>query len=872
MMKTSSTWRTPAEFASEVLGGLGPGQRGLVFVIDPEMRLPWPEDGDSRITDASSREWRLLSYRGNDMGLRARFALDQPTIIWVRPAPMEGSDSIDITTLADLIALADTFIDVSLAGMLASMLPGVPLPVEIAAWAPQAAEDPASFVRGLKKVLEYRGRPVSRRHILAAAVCQASPRVTPAIAWMDDSDMPTLLVSYLHLVSLDQSDTLRSAAGEAFRHVASLLGTPGAGLKPTDFAGRILQIPADALVEQFYWLAAARRHGIAGSPSVLANHGLLESDFGSLLAEQPEIWPILCDAAYHLDQRDEALRAVAREAERRVDAARLRKIQGMLAKSARQWATEPTAAVRLAMMGRVVEEDGEPLNPGDFTVDVEQAIGAQRFVHAAEALQRVGHLLARYSSVQASAAAASSLDLEGLVNAYVRDVADAEYDFGRAARDLNLLSSILGEMKKVRDRVKEARAMCSELISAYNARLETLLRSDPNCLFESARAIHRWLPHSVAPLIEGNRRVWILVFDGLRWDLWDRILRPELERAGLAVTVDAGLGILPTETWLCRRTLLSGKSPLGWAGEGSIPSEETLIRSFFQSLGGAGGGLAYRLRAEEGEDTGAESFEPSRVNVWVYQIPDKYAHLSAGSLQDVATHFLTFLRANVIPALAENLTPGDLVFLGADHGFTTVSGDNTYTVSLPEDQIGDRLVSLKEHDPADLPGIEVKYPRLGRWCVAGGDLVYVPLGHNAPSRSFRHGGASLCELVVPLAQVRVPVQASGELALDLSGPTYMQEDSDGLFVARLYNGTSEKIKGQLLFESNLGLETRVPLLLAPGVQTERKCSITAREGLELVRVRLVSGEVTLRSRSLQVKVNLKPGIKLEGLEGLDDEF
>ncbi|MBI4507101.1 MAG: hypothetical protein HY691_16345 [Chloroflexi bacterium] len=64
MAGTTVAWRTPDEFARVTLGSLGPGQRGLAFVFDPELLLSWPEVGSASITDAAEHVWRVLSYRG----------------------------------------------------------------------------------------------------------------------------------------------------------------------------------------------------------------------------------------------------------------------------------------------------------------------------------------------------------------------------------------------------------------------------------------------------------------------------------------------------------------------------------------------------------------------------------------------------------------------------------------------------------------------------------------------------------------------------------------------------------------------------------------------------------------------------------------
>jgi hypothetical protein len=108
-----------------------------------------------------------------------------------------------LSTLADFVSRADAFIDASVPGMLGSLLNGIPLPDQTAQWAPGARSDPPAFARALRRVLEAHGGPVTRRHILAAALCQSSKAIQPDLAWMDETDLAGLIVSYVHLIAAE---------------------------------------------------------------------------------------------------------------------------------------------------------------------------------------------------------------------------------------------------------------------------------------------------------------------------------------------------------------------------------------------------------------------------------------------------------------------------------------------------------------------------------------------------------------------------------------------------------------------------------------------------------------------------------------------
>ena len=872
MSGATTTWRTVDEFIRSRLGELGPGQRGLVFVLDPETALSWREDGDASLRDATDREWRVFSYRGNDMALRARLAAVSPTqstVIWVRPAPLQDATSIDLTTLADIVARADGFLDASLSGVLAAVLPGVALPSEISTWAPSARVDPRGFARALRGVLAFRGKPVSRRHVLAAAVCQSSVHATPELAWLDESSLPNLIASYLHLLCADRSDQFRIAAGEAFRHVASLLGGQAGGARPIDVAEAITKVPAPLLIDFCYTLAAARRHRLADPVAALINQGFVGPEITALLAqESPEL---LVGAAERLNEQPEALRALALEAERGVNSDRVRQIQALFRRAASEWASEPVAAVRLGLLASLVVEDDAILSADAFDSEPEPPVGSAKYVRAATGLLRVVRSLARYSGEAANAKDCSTLDLQGLVDAYVGGLATSEFDLSTALRDLRSVAAALGEQKKIEARLNDLQQACEHALRVCDARLAELLRSDSSLVASSARAIYRWLPTHVAPQLQASPkpRLWLLVFDGLRWDLWERVLRPLLEEEGWQVGVEAALSILPTETAFCRRALLAGSPPDLWPTPGA--SEETLARRFFQKLLGPAARFAYRLKAEEGSDDGASMTSAGDVNVWIYRTPDRQTHLAGGSLRDVATQFEAYLRENVLPELRGEIGSDDLVFVATDHGFTRVSSEHVHTVSLPQDRVQERFLTLGNDEDAasDTPGLRVKYAALGHYHVAIGDWVFACIGGAVPT-TFRHGGATLREMVVPLVQLRRPTRVGGSVEIELSGPAQIDEDAEVGFTARLRNQSTEKVTGQLIFETNKGIVTKMPIVLSPGTEAERTCKLVGSEDLEWLSARLASGSTTLVARTITLTVQLKPGIKLSGLEKLDD--
>ena len=149
------------------LAGLHANAR-LIFVLDPAGRLALTGE----IT-VGGRTWPVHRYEGNDLSLRAELAsagwtASRPgkrALIWVT-APRgfdTGSNThVRLSSLTDLLALADEILDLSLCGVLAELIPNE-------SWPPEAlARHEAAFAANLPLVVS--GHAELRRHLSRGAV------------------------------------------------------------------------------------------------------------------------------------------------------------------------------------------------------------------------------------------------------------------------------------------------------------------------------------------------------------------------------------------------------------------------------------------------------------------------------------------------------------------------------------------------------------------------------------------------------------------------------------------------------------------------------------------------------------------------------
>ena len=114
-----------SEYLYHTLSNLHPNAR-MVFVFDPPGRLALASQ-----VNASGRVWAVFRYTGNDLAFRSEMPavenLSGSVLIWVTARPGQETDSearLDISSLADLFTRADAWFDLSLVGVLRTLVPG----------------------------------------------------------------------------------------------------------------------------------------------------------------------------------------------------------------------------------------------------------------------------------------------------------------------------------------------------------------------------------------------------------------------------------------------------------------------------------------------------------------------------------------------------------------------------------------------------------------------------------------------------------------------------------------------------------------------------------------------------------------------------
>jgi hypothetical protein len=338
-----------------------------------------------------------------------------------------------------------------------------------------------------------------------------------------------------------------------------------------------------------------------------------------------------------------------------------------------------------------------------------------------------------------------------------------------------------------------------ERVERLDAALAAFVRPDVDKFCHGARNARGLLRQKIpvnqiaADTLSG--RVWVLIFDGMRFDSWEQVVRPILAEF-FEIQDQPCFCLLPSYTEIARTGLLAGGTPSEWKGfKGAFSQDEAQL--FAVNMGLTAQEAKTMLRYVTGADTTKArrklSFtdkDPPLLNVLIYPISDEEAHDFDGDLAALNSVIRTKMLGDkvagirgVLDDLLKRIGPDDVVVLTSDHGFKELLHGEAVTVAdaeaakadrTPKDSIRWRYV--EGFAPAAMPdAIKVPVVTQDVWMAVGRRWLMREDTKSTPR--YSHGGLSLAEIVVPAATLR-RVTGKAARAEILSLPTVLQADED----------------------------------------------------------------------------------------------
>lgn len=311
----------------------------------------------------------------------------------------------------------------------------------------------------------------------------------------------------------------------------------------------------------------------------------------------------------------------------------------------------------------------------------------------------------------------------------------------------------------------------------------------------------------------------VFIFDGMRYDIWDELLRPMLlDRMELLHDLPA-TSLLPSETHITRKAISAGAYPDEF--DTNVGEHRLLKDGLAREFGYRGD---VEVLSPDNQGTGETvRYRAGNLDVFIFELCDKELHkIRVKTLPDgreVPSRPLAFIYQQTIKniidtevlSIMRSLSPGTKVFIAADHGFGRVGRQqlwiDSHDCNSPQDcnYLNARLcVSIQR---ANMPGKvranvialtpeQLRMPRTFSYNQGGKvttnrcESVIFPRatyafnrpGSNFSPDAYSHGGISLQENVIPMVVLRVKSQDEGPLSLrPISGPTELVEGQEAEF-------------------------------------------------------------------------------------------
>jgi hypothetical protein len=262
---------------------------------------------------------------------------------------------------------------------------------------------------------------------------------------------------------------------------------------------------------------------------------------------------------------------------------------------------------------------------------------------------------------------------------------------------------------------------------------------------------------------QSGQKAVILIFDGLRVDAWEELVRPVLEEKYDTLKRLPGSAILPTETHLSRKAISAGCLPVDFCST----TENALLEHALKTTMGLT--VKFKVKSQNEVECGISVYYSSDpVDVVIFNFTDKNLHNNNNDMALIYDSTVREILRQDVRSVLREMPDNAAVFVISDHGFTPVPEKSFIVPSATLTDSGDvkyRVGRLKQ--PLDTNdsknGVLFKVGDLGipdttgkfKWSFnhvlfpRPGITLKRPQGKHSPER-YTHGGLSMAECMIPM--------------------------------------------------------------------------------------------------------------------------
>ena len=833
--------RSPSELFFEWLDDLPAAVRVSITIDGDRLLTDCGLFGKEKLSDRTGRGWRVVVFRGDDIAFRKAYrqvrAEKHILIVLTRGAGTYGR--IKITNISDVLAANEGGppFDASVPAVFRKLCPQINFPVaELRRFKDVLLARIDHVPAGTKKIIDRWGRPDDwgRAQVAALALLVRHPEWILNDIWPDEVEPGIAIAHALRILLTLPAESpdlpiIQEMLPEAIR----------VQVKPHMFW---LEQPVDQLAA-FLLIRKFAADSKLQNP-VVQIKGLqvfpiefpldtLESLSGSVIEAlhlQPNSW-----------------RLVERRAEDFITPTRAEKLAGLVTGGSRNTATLAMSSPALMLPfleKRLIESFANP-SPDRFrwieklqssaalaSDDLMQTERRQQCRTLVQLATRIFHtegilakkiptfphvekLLDWYVDSQHHSLEleiARALHDQQAIQHQELSYAAGQYLLGGDDEEAPVAGSLL---QRARTRLEQLDEFLAKQISAAPDKFQTGPRSFVNFIKDE-------MADEIQPILSGesDKRVWVLIFDGMRYDTWEEVVQPILAQH-FTVTGKPRFCTLPSYTLYARRSVLAGRPPAAWL-MGKRPESRSEEHLFAENLGLAKAEIKEKLRLLTDADTNKARKKLNQkenascpFNVLIYPISDE-CHAYRGDLaafndkirMEIIGNRDTGVRG-ILDDLLRRVKPEDIVLATSDHGFielTPASGVVTGQTGAAElsDSIFYRYA--KRAVPSGLTA-SVSIEVAGEPHVLCIGRTWLKREGTGQMARYSHGGVSLAEMVVPAARLmRVTEKLVSVELRDLPNAIAVDEDDSSEITFTVKNSGNMESKFEILARDNLDRE------------------------------------------------------------------
>jgi len=391
---------------------------------------------------------------------------------------------------------------------------------------------------------------------------------------------------------------------------------------------------------------------------------------------------------------------------------------------------------------------------------------------------------------------------------------------------IDLPPAFLSAQDRIRERVSLLRDDTQKVLASVNARYQELvtakykswIAADSSEVRLTSQFLRRCLKPHWDP--QGEKAV-VFVFDGMRYDIWDELVRPIFEDRMEIIADYPATSLLPSETHISRKAIFAGAFPDSFD---TRRGEDALLKEAMQREFGYAGDV--EVVAPDGMGTGETvRYRAGNIEFFIFELCDKELHkIPVKTLPDgrcVPGRPLAFIYQQHIKdiidtevmAIIRGLTPDTKVFVVADHGFGAIGREririDLHWLNEPNDcfylnawlrqTLGSVGAPRKVRDNVlEFSVSDLRMPYSGEahdratkqsWQKKFESIIFPKTGYalarpkaNFNPDAYSHGGISIQEMLVPMLAMRVKTPEEGLLVLGpIVGPAELIEGEEAEF-------------------------------------------------------------------------------------------